>query len=87
MLKIKKTVMIQKLYPLVILLLAAAGLTQNAYAQRGPASVFVETVAERDFAIRIEALGTLEPNEVVDLTLNTADRVQSIYFDDGMIAR
>jgi len=87
MLKIKKTVMIQKLYPLVILLLAAAGLTQNAYAQRGPASVFVETVAERDFAIRIEALGTLEPNEVVDLTLNTADRVQSIYFDDGQRVR
>jgi len=87
MLKIKKTVMIQKLYPLVILLLAAAGLTQNAYAQRGPASVFVETVEERDFAIRIEALGTLEPNEVVDLTLNTADRVQSIYFDDGQRVR
>jgi membrane fusion protein (multidrug efflux system) len=55
-----------------------------AYAQRGgPASVFVESVDTRDFALRIEALGTLEPNEQVQLTLNAADRVRAIYFDDG----
>jgi membrane fusion protein (multidrug efflux system) len=59
----------------------------SANAQRGPASVFVETVSEREFATRVEALGTLVPNEVVDLTLNTADRVQSIYFDDGQRVR
>ena len=58
-----------------------------AEAQRGPASVFVDSVAERDFSMRIEALGTLEPKEVVDLTLNTADRVQSLYFDDGQRVR
>lgn len=63
-----------------LLILSAA---QIAQAQRGPSSVFVEPVAKKEFAMRIEALGTLEPNEVVDLTLNTADRVQSIYFDDG----
>lgn len=60
-----------------------AWLASAASAQRGPANVFVETATEREFAMRIEALGTLEPNEVVDLTLNVADRVQSLYFDDG----
>lgn len=55
-----------------------------ASAQRGgPANVFVETVQERSFAMKIEALGTLEPNEQVQLTLNAADRVRAIYFDDG----
>jgi len=63
------------------------GSTQIAVAQRGPASVFVEAIAEKEFSTRIEALGTLEPNEVVDLTLNVADRVQSIYFDDGQRVR
>ena len=66
---------------------AIIGMSQIANAQRGPASVFVEPVVEREFAVRIEALGTLEPKEVVDLTLNTADRVQSLYFDDGQRVR
>lgn len=53
-------------------------------AQRGgPASVFAEQVEDRSFSMRIEALGTLEPNEQVELTLNAADRVRAIYFDDG----
>ncbi len=59
----------------------------DAFAQRGPASVFAETVTEREFSREIEALGTLEPNEQVDLTLNVADRVRSIYFDDGQRVR
>lgn len=55
-----------------------------SHAQRGgPASVFVEQVEDRSFSMRIEALGTLEPNEQVELTLNAADRVRAIYFDDG----
>ncbi len=33
--------------------------------------------------MHIEALGTLEARESVDLTLNVADRVTAIYFDDG----
>jgi len=68
-------------------LVACMGISQFAEAQRGPASVFVEPVAEREFSVRIEALGTLEPKEVVDLTLNTADRVQSLYFEDGQRVR
>jgi membrane fusion protein (multidrug efflux system) len=55
----------------------------SAAQGRPPASVFVAEVAERDFAMRIEALGTLMANERVDLTLNVADRVTAIYFDDG----
>lgn len=79
--------MTHKLYTQILVLIVMFGAVQTAYAQRGPSSVFAEKVAEREFAIRIEALGTLEPNEVVDLTLNTADRVQSLYFDDGQRVR
>lgn len=79
--------MTHKFYAPILLLAAMLGLSQAAMAQRGPASVFAEAVVEKEFAMRIEALGTLEPNEVVDLTLNTADRVQSIYFDDGQRVR
>ncbi len=72
----------------VFLALCALGsFSVNAFAQRGPASVFVEPVQERSFSMQIEALGTLEPNEVVDLTLNVSDRVQSMYFDDGQRVR
>lgn len=77
------TMIHHKLLTPLLTVLAMLSFAQAAHAQRGPASVFVEPVAERDFSVRIEALGTLEPNEVVDLTLNTADRVQSLYFDDG----
>ena len=75
------------LLTLAATVLFVSGFSSNATAQRGPASVFAEEVKERDFSMRIEALGTLEPNEVVDLTLNVADRVQSIYFDDGQRVR
>lgn len=60
----------------------------QATAQRGgPASVFAETVSERSFSREIEALGTLEPNEQVELSLNAADRVTAIFFDDGQRVR
>jgi membrane fusion protein (multidrug efflux system) len=70
------------LLPLIVSCLILVALP--VHAQRGgPASVFAEPVETRSFATRIEALGTLEPNEQVDLTLNVADRVSAIYFDDG----
>ncbi|MDJ0920030.1 MAG: efflux RND transporter periplasmic adaptor subunit [Henriciella sp.] len=73
------------LLTLVFILASSAG---PAFAQRGgPASVFVEPVQEQSFSREIEALGTLEPNEQVDLTLNVADRVTSIFFDDGQRVR
>lgn len=79
--------MIHRIITYIVIALACGLTTQSALAQRGPASVFVEPVIERQFATRVEALGTLMPNEVVDLTLNTADRVQSLYFDDGQRVR
>ena len=56
-----------------------------AEAQRGPGvvSVFTAPVQETEFSMHIEALGTLEARERVDLSLNVADRVTAIYFDDG----
>jgi len=68
----------------IVALAVMAGLP--AEAQRGPggpASVFAGPVQEAEFSMRIEALGTLEARERVDLTLNVADRVTAIYFDDG----
>lgn len=80
--------------PLIIGALFLAGCGGDA-STTGPmpgggpraANVFVETLQAREFASRIEALGTLSPNEQVDLTLNAADRVQSLYFDDGQRVR
>ncbi|MEM9740675.1 MAG: efflux RND transporter periplasmic adaptor subunit [Pseudomonadota bacterium] len=60
------------------------GFAPEAIAQRGgPANVFAEPVAERDFSREIEALGTLLPREQVDLTLNASDRITAVYFEDG----
>ena len=64
--------------------LAVFVFSAQAAAQRGgPASVFVEPALEREFSRDIEALGTLEPNEQVDLSLNASDRITALYFDDG----
>ncbi len=64
---------------LVISVLALPALAQRG----GPAPVFAEPVRQEPFAMRIEALGTLEPKERAELTLNAADRVTAVYFDDG----
>lgn len=72
------------------LLLATPALTQQrsggpAGRSGGPppAAVFAEPVREQNFASRVEAIGTLEPNERVDLTLTASDRVTALYFEDG----
>lgn len=70
------------------LLLVAPALTQQRGAGPGrgaaaPTSVFAQEVSEQVFASRVEAIGTLEPNERVDLTLTASDRVTAIYFEDG----
>lgn len=63
---------------------AVASIAPLANAQNNRAAdVFVDTVEMREFSTRIEALGTLEPKEEVDLTLNDAGQVYKIYFDDG----
>ena len=64
----------------VVLLSGPAAVAQG---RGGPAPVIAQTVEARSFATQIEAIGTLEPREMVDLAVNVADRVTAIYFDDG----
>lgn len=71
---------------LASLLLVSPALTQQRGGTRGapPATaVFAEPVREQSFASRVEAIGTLAPNERVDLTLTVSDRVTALYFEDG----
>jgi membrane fusion protein, multidrug efflux system len=73
-----------KVFALIFLVALGFMPAPIAIAQRGgPASVFAEEAAPFEFATEVEALGTLAPNERVELTLNAADRVTAIYFDDG----
>jgi membrane fusion protein (multidrug efflux system) len=48
-----------------------------------PTQVTAVPVTSREFASRIEDLGTLEPRERVVLTANAADRVTGVFFEDG----
>jgi membrane fusion protein (multidrug efflux system) len=48
-----------------------------------PTQVTAVPVTPREFAVRIEDLGMLEPRERVVLTANAADRVTGIFFEDG----
>jgi membrane fusion protein, multidrug efflux system len=52
-----------------------------------PSQVVALPVAERPFLSRVEALGTLEPRERVELTANASDRVVAVYFEDGQRVR
>jgi membrane fusion protein (multidrug efflux system) len=44
-------------------------------------------VEQREFSSRIEALGTLAPKEQVVLSVNAADRVTGVFFEDGQRVR
>ena len=46
-------------------------------------TVFVAPAEIHEFVQRIEAVGTLDPNEQVELTVNVADRITAVYFEDG----
>ncbi len=48
-----------------------------------PATVFAEAVTPAEFATRVEAIGTLEARERVDLSPTAADRITAIRFQDG----
>ncbi len=54
---------------------------------RGPTEIIAVQAASREFVSRIEALGTLEPREQVNLTANAADRVTGVFFEDGQRVR
>lgn len=63
---------------------AIFGAESKEQQRRGGATpVKVETVSMQPFAIVIEALGTAEANESVELTAQEAAVVTSIAFDDG----
>jgi membrane fusion protein (multidrug efflux system) len=49
----------------------------------GATQVDASPATPREFASKIEALGTLEPRERVVLTANAADRVTGVFFEDG----
>ncbi len=53
----------------------------------GAIAVLAESTDYREFSTRVEALGTLEPKEQVQLTANAADRVTAVYFEDGQRVR
>jgi membrane fusion protein (multidrug efflux system) len=53
----------------------------------GAPEIAVASVSTRSFAKHIEALGTLEPRERVDLTANAAERVTAVFFEDGQRVR
>ena len=65
---------------LATLLFAAT--TTNAQTSRA-ANVFTNTVNSQEFSETIEAIGTLQPLEEVDLTVNDAGQVKRLYFEDG----
>jgi len=72
------------------ILVATPALTQQRGGGPGnsgrtppPSSVFAEPIREQIFASRVEAIGTLEPNERVALTLTASDRVTAVFFEDG----
>lgn len=75
---------------LAVLILALASILPQRSVAQGrpggsppPANVFAETVRMQTFSNRVEAIGTLEPNERADLTLSASDRVTAVFFEDG----
>ncbi len=54
-----------------------------SFAQQGATPVFVTDVVQHDFVDEIEALGTLQANENVDLTSSVTERITRIAFESG----
>jgi membrane fusion protein, multidrug efflux system len=85
-----------KISPLLIAALAFIVLVGYLYLpkdevqnkqQAGVTPVTVHRIAEEEFAVIIEALGTAKANESVFLTAQTTDTVQSIDFTDGQLVK
>lgn len=69
----------RRLAPLIFLLPGTTGLAEGP----PPPAVIVEIVGVETIADRIEALGTLRPNESVEITANVSDTISHIHFEDG----
>lgn len=75
-----------KLFTLCGLTLAVSILSFSSFAQRGPqgpVQVIAAPVMQKDFADRIEALGTTRANETVVITANASEKITAIHFEDG----
>ena len=59
------------------------GMALPAYAQESSTPVFVTDVQKQEFSDEIEALGTLQANENVDLTSSVTERITKINFESG----
>lgn len=67
----------------ILLFAIALAFAPLSHAQRGPENVFAQPVEAIEFSNRIEALGTLDANERVELRANVSDRVTGVFFEDG----
>ncbi len=56
---------------------------QHAPAQSAPPRVIVEVVQTTDFVDRLEAIGTLQAAESVQISASVTETIRSIGFDDG----
>ena len=62
---------------------AVFGAPAMAQGPGGPVDVMVAPVETVAFVDRVEALGTLQANEMVEITALVTERIEAIYFDDG----
>jgi len=71
---------------LLAAMILAGSSVGTAAAQQAP-QVFVETVSEKPFVSRVEALGTLRANESVNVTALVTEKIAAIFFNDGQRVR
>jgi len=69
----------RRLTPLIFLIPGTRALAEAP----PPPAVIVEIVGAETIADRIEALGTLRPNESVRITASVSDTISHIHFEDG----
>lgn len=60
-----------------------AALFVTAHAQQGATPVFVTDIKAQEFVDQIEALGTLQARENVDLTSSVTERITAVHFESG----
>lgn len=67
----------------VILLTLITFTSSLAFAQSPPTAVFVAPVEQLDFVDEVEALGTLQSNENVEIMSSVTELVTKVNFEDG----
>lgn len=67
----------------ILICLAVMGTAAPAFAQKAATPVFVVDIKKQDFVDEIDALGTLQANENVDLTSSVTERITKINFESG----